>query len=52
MLPDVEYETVLSGPPSDRIPCLGIVESISEGRRDLPFSDSDWATIVIDNDGA
>ena len=50
LLPGVEYNTVLSTALGETITCLGIVESISEGRRDLPISDSDWSIFIIGED--
>lgn len=52
LLPGIEYEAVLALPPSNSIVCLGIVESIADGRRDLPISDSDWASFANGEDGS
>src|SRR5208282_6071365 len=49
-LPGVEYDLVLTAPPNGSIKCLGVVTTISEGRNDLPITDSDWAGIVFGDD--
>jgi len=51
-LPGVEYDLVLTAPPNGSIKCLGVVTTISEGRNDLPITDSDWAGIVFGDDEA
>jgi GNAT superfamily N-acetyltransferase len=51
-LPGVEYDLVLTAPPNESIKCLGVVTTISEGRSDLPITDSDWAGIVLGDDEA
>ncbi len=50
LLPGVEYDIVLTAPPRESMSCMGIIVSISEGRTDLPLSDSDWAGMMIDED--
>ncbi len=47
-----EYNLVLTAPPNESIQCLGVVTTISEGRNDLPSTDSGWAGTVFDDDGA
>ena len=50
LLPGVEYDVVLTAPPRESVSCTGIIVSISEGRTDLPVTDSDWAGMMIDED--
>lgn len=49
-LPGIEHDLVLTAPPNGSIKCLGVVTTISEGRNDLPITDSDWAGIVFGDD--
>ncbi len=51
-LPGVEHDLVLTAPPNESIRCLGVVTTISEGRNDLPITESDWAGIVFGDDEA
>lgn len=51
-LPGVEYDLVLTAPPNESINCLGVVTTITEGRNDLPITDSDWTGIVLGDDEA
>ncbi len=51
-LPGSEYNVVLTAPPKESIKCLGVVTTISEGRNDLPITDSEWAGIVFGDDEA
>jgi hypothetical protein len=48
--PDVEYNVVLTTPPSKIIPFMVRVVAIVRGREDLPMSDEDWQSILIEDD--
>jgi hypothetical protein len=50
VLPGVEYNVVLTAPPSEIIPCVGRVVAIVRGREDLPMSDEDWQSLLIEDD--
>ena len=50
MPPGVEYNVVLTAPPSEIIPFLLQVVSILRGREDLPMSDEDWQNLLIEGD--
>ena len=50
LLPGVEYNLVLTAPPHESIHCIGVVTTVSEGRTDMPLTDSDWAAMALGDD--
>lgn len=50
ILPNVDYPLSLGGPPREVVPVLAEVQSIRQGRRDLPLSDCDWSALMLEED--
>lgn len=48
--PGVEYDVVLATPPSEIIPFMARIVSIVRGRQDLPMTDEEWQSLVIEDD--
>ena len=50
MPPGVEYNLVLTAPPSEIIPCMVRIVAVVRGREDLPMSDEDWRSLIEDDE--
>jgi hypothetical protein len=48
--PGVGYNVVLATPPGEIIPFMARIVSIVRGREDLPMTDEEWQSPLIEDD--